>query len=193
MGENFLFLVRHGRTVMNSQNRWQGRTDSPLTDEGIVQIKKVSEKLISSGARGIYSSGIQRAITSARIISAITGIPVKGECDGLNERNLGKLEKLTSDEIRAIYGIEFTTITSTEIEKIEGVEKWADFVNRIFTTLNKIRSREDGNLILVTHGGVLRAVYNTITGENIGRVLFDNGHYLKISRNGDAWKIDNIF
>ncbi len=193
MSENFLFLVRHGRTIMNSQNRWQGRTDSPLTDEGIAQIRKVAEKFVNSDAMGIYSSGIQRAITSARIISTITGIPVKGECDGLNERNLGKLETLTSDEIRAMYGIEFTTITSTEIEKVEGVEKWDEFVCRIFRTLDTIRSRESGNLILVTHGGVLRAVYNTITGEKISRVLFDNGHYLKISKKGGGWEIDNIF
>jgi len=193
MSENFLFLVRHGKTIMNSQNKWQGFTDSPLTEEGINQIKKTAERLKNEGIKGIYSSRIQRAKTSASIISSITAIPVMGECDGLNERNLGKIETLTSKEVRSIYKIDFTTITSREIEKIEGVEKWDDFVKRIFRTLDAIRSMEDGNIMIVTHGGVLRAVYNTITGENVGRVLFDNGHYLKISKDGETWNIDGVF
>ncbi|MGC8609287.1 MAG: histidine phosphatase family protein, partial [Thermoplasmata archaeon] len=96
MSENFLFLVRHGKTIMNSQNKWQGFTDSPLTEEGINQIKKTAERLKNEGIKGIYSSRIQRAKTSASIISSITAIPVMGECDGLNERNLGKIETLTS-------------------------------------------------------------------------------------------------
>ncbi|WP_405081181.1 phosphoglycerate mutase family protein [Paenibacillus chitinolyticus] len=43
--EQTIYLIRHGETVLNSQGRYQGELDSPLTSEGIKQVKQVSKLL----------------------------------------------------------------------------------------------------------------------------------------------------
>lgn len=35
-----LYLVRHGETLFNIQNKIQGWCDSPLTENGVAQAKK---------------------------------------------------------------------------------------------------------------------------------------------------------
>ena len=43
--ETNIFLVRHGETEWNTQNRLQGNKDSPLTLVGMKQANKVKESL----------------------------------------------------------------------------------------------------------------------------------------------------
>ena len=40
-----IFLIRHGQTEFNVQRRLQGRRDSPLTELGIQQARRMGELL----------------------------------------------------------------------------------------------------------------------------------------------------
>ncbi len=40
-----LYFVRHGETEWNTQRRFQGRKNSPLTARGEEQAKKIAEQL----------------------------------------------------------------------------------------------------------------------------------------------------
>src|SRR5664279_1147846 len=92
-----LYIVRHGQTVDNLENRIQGHTDSPLTKLGVRQAEAVADRLASENFSAIYSSDLGRAIHTAEIIAAKHDLPVQ-PTPLLRELNLGVAQGLTGDE-----------------------------------------------------------------------------------------------
>ena len=63
-----LYLVRHGRTILNEQRRAQGSSDSPLTAEGVVGAKACRDYLAEVGLTKAYSSPQGRAVETSQIL-----------------------------------------------------------------------------------------------------------------------------
>lgn len=183
-----VYLVRHAKTIMNYTNRWQGRSDSDILPGAIEKLLSSIKSIENEGINKIYSSCIGRAIKSAAAAANVLGLnSIFLDCR-FNERDLGLLEGKTVDEIRTKFGIEFLYITSRDIEKLPYVESWPDFVSRVFSGLESL---PDGRTLLITHGGVLRAVYNTLSHSDERRVIFDNGDILVLNKT-DSWDIERI-
>ena len=70
MGANStkIYLVRHGETLWNSQQRWQGSKNSPLTELGIQQATLTRDLLAASPIDLAYVSPLQRATQTLDII-----------------------------------------------------------------------------------------------------------------------------
>ena len=65
-----IYLLRHGETAWNADgNRYCGRTDLPLTEQGIRQAETVQQKLKHLTFDGIYASPLIRARRTAEIVS----------------------------------------------------------------------------------------------------------------------------
>ena len=64
-----IYLVRHGETVYNIQRIIQGWCDSPLTEEGIKQARKLKEYLKDYEFKAIFTSSLNRAADTARILN----------------------------------------------------------------------------------------------------------------------------
>src|SRR5437879_13343918 len=60
-----ILLVRHGETVFNVEGRWQGQSDSPLTERGLAQARELARALAEVSIAAIYSSDLGRAIDTA--------------------------------------------------------------------------------------------------------------------------------
>jgi broad specificity phosphatase PhoE len=65
-----VLLVRHGETVSNVEGRWQGQTDSPLTERGLAQARELARALADEPLAAIYSSDLGRAFDTARAVAA---------------------------------------------------------------------------------------------------------------------------
>ena len=63
-----IYIVRHGQTEWNSLMRLQGRSDNPLSDDGIAQAKNASYRLKDIPFSAVYSSPLKRAIQTAEIL-----------------------------------------------------------------------------------------------------------------------------
>lgn len=63
-----IYLVRHGETYLNYYRRMQGWADAPLTDRGIIDIRRSGRGLKDVKFDAVYSSDLQRAITTTEII-----------------------------------------------------------------------------------------------------------------------------
>lgn len=186
-------LARHGETFLNLEHRWQGMGDSLLTEEGVKQAELLGREMKSYHVSRIITSQLQRARQTGNIVAGINGIRSIRSTEFLNERNLGILEGLTSDEIREKFGVDFRVITSTDIDEFERVEPWKSFVGRIFSYLEELHDRNyEGTTLLLAHGGVMRAVYNTLTNSNEQKVVFFNCSYMMLHRENRNFTIDSI-
>jgi len=63
-----LYLIRHGETDWNKENRLQGNIDIPLNEEGLKMAHKAAERLSDIHFDKIFSSPLDRAYTTAKII-----------------------------------------------------------------------------------------------------------------------------
>lgn len=99
-----IYYVHHGETEWNRAHRYQGRRDSPLTDEGQHQAERAARLLArqTTGANGLalVSSPLRRALATARIIASMLALPIATD-ERLAEVSLGDWEGLTYDEIAA--------------------------------------------------------------------------------------------
>lgn len=85
-----LYLMRHGQTLFNTQQRVQGWCDSPLTELGQDQARAAGRWFAGQGIRfdEAYSSTQERATDTAKLV---TDLPVT-QLKGLKEMNFGVFE-----------------------------------------------------------------------------------------------------
>jgi probable phosphoglycerate mutase len=97
-----LILVRHGATTWSRSGQHTGRTDLPLTPEGLEEARDAAPMLATvldrfGGAHRAVSSPLQRALATAEVM--LPGEPVEVD-DDLAELDYGDYEGRTKEEIR---------------------------------------------------------------------------------------------
>jgi alpha-ribazole phosphatase len=93
-----LILVRHGQTIWNAQNRYQGQTDVPLSAVGAAQAEAVAGRLAGETIHAIYSSDLQRARDTASPIATRHRLSVDID-SRFREMSFGEWEGMTFAEI----------------------------------------------------------------------------------------------
>ncbi len=171
-------FIRHGQTSYNVLGKIQGSSDIKLTQEGIKQAYdcKINKDIEYDIA---YSSSLIRAKETLGIIcNNLNKNPSIIINDLIIERGYGKFEGLTEDDISNKYPDIFKNWTEDENTYIEGAETIEDVIDRIKKFLNLIVLNEFKNVLVVTHSGVLFALYKLITGTKLGdrptNVVFPN-------------------
>ena len=89
-----VLAIRHGETVLNLEKRYQGHSDSPLTETGRNQVSSLGRRMAKMEFDTLISSDLGRAQETASIIAGYTGHAVETD-SRLRERNYGVLEGLT--------------------------------------------------------------------------------------------------
>lgn len=101
-----LFLVRHGESVWNAEQRIQGQADPPLSVLGTRQAYALAEALSGRPLAAVYCSPLVRARDTAAYIGAPHDLSPRVE-DGLREVNLGAWQGYApsdlSTEMRKLY------------------------------------------------------------------------------------------
>jgi len=172
-----LFLVRHGETELNKAHIIQGQIDSPLTDLGIKQAHEAGEKAKELNIDILISSDLGRAKHTAEIISKASGIQLMRADPVLRERDFGKIEGMSTTELRKTYP---QFVTDKDILILEHdfptAEQINDFYNRIINGIKALMDEFDGKkVLLVGHKGVLNMVYayaNDVPLDKI-RIIYD--------------------
>jgi broad specificity phosphatase PhoE len=96
-----LIIVRHGHTALNDGDRFRGRTDTPLDDQGLreaeITAKEISRRWKLSA---VYTSSVSRAHVTGEIIGKPFGLSAIDE-PGILDMDYGEWTGLTFDEARA--------------------------------------------------------------------------------------------
>jgi broad specificity phosphatase PhoE len=170
-----ILLVRHGETDWNAQRRVQGHSDTPLNATGRAQAEALAEELGGESIEAVYSSDLLRAHETARIVAGRRGLEVTAIRD-LRERHFGTWEGLTDDEILARFP-EATSGSWGDGERKE------EMIRRVFGALQRIaEAHPGGRVLVVSHGGPLRAVLAHCGVDGVGRI--DNCHVVRIEVDG---------
>lgn len=199
-----LIFIRHGETEWNTQARWQGYQDSPLTETGKHQVKALGKRMGKVKFDRLYSSDLGRAYNTARPIAEATGHTIVTETF-LREKNLGIFEGLTRRELSErypeVYG-EFQKFAEDFV--VPKGESIGQFFDRCATGFETLAQRHPGEIIVVVaHGGVLANLFRFIfdlpfetrvhfevKNTSINTVSFEDNHW-QLHSWGDIAHLEN--
>jgi broad specificity phosphatase PhoE len=150
-----MFLVRHAESTWNRQKKIQGQKDPHLSPYGKKEARSLAKRFKGLSFDAVYSSPLRRACETAEsIVGKKVDLAVE---EGLKEISLGNWEGKTLAQIRKKYGEAFDrwAVRPTRINIPRG-EDFKKFVSRVKRTLRAIeRKHEEGNVLVVCHGGVI--------------------------------------
>jgi len=190
-----IYLVRHGQTQWNAERRIQGLTDIPLDDHGRQQAKKVGQDFSDLCIGAIYASYLRRAQETAEIIAEFHGCGIFIE-PLLHEGKYGKLEGMTVADFHEKYAqaIQVRHILSLE-ERIHhkyepDAESIHEIVTRVTSVLHRLAKEHIGeNVIVVTHGFVMRSLLTVLGGFDEREIMVGNGGVLHLKGDGVTLRI----
>jgi probable phosphoglycerate mutase len=158
-----ILLARHGETDWNRERRWQGHADPPLNELGRRQAETLAEQLADDGVAAVYSSDLRRAGETARIVARSLGLGVAERAD-LREIDVGSWSGLTMDEVRDRFPDGFARLQSGNVGH-DG-ETREELATRVVSAVESIAHDHPGQTVLVvTHGGVIRALRRHADGD----------------------------
>lgn len=164
-----LYLLRHGQSLWNLEDRFTGWADVPLTEAGEHEMWLAGEKLRGVSLDLAYTSALVRTQESAKIVLNVLGQnPPLVAAPELNERHYGRLQGLNKAETAAKYGAEQVRQWRRSYSVAPpGGESLQDAAARIVpffqgTILPQVTS---GLSVLVcAHGNTIRAIQMTLDG-----------------------------
>jgi probable phosphoglycerate mutase len=189
-----IYLIRHGQNKDNIAGILNGRRDEPLTEKGIAQAYEAADEIKKTGISfdSIYSSPLQRAFTTAQIISETISSPTPKKEELLIERDFGVMTGKNASDIEKLCA---PNIIKGELITYflnpDGAETFPDLMTRGKLLLDKIyTNHQQGNILLVTHGDIGKMIYAQYYDLDWERVLtqfhFGNCDLLLLSENSPA-------
>ena len=171
-----IYFIRHGETEYNKQRRYQGQLDIPLNETGIAQAEKSRDNLAKFKFDEIYSSPLLRARKTAEIINEeqhaklVFDDRLKEIFGGISQGQC--LDDWTEERVKQLH----------ENPKSFGAESYEELCARVESFFKEIEN-SDKNILIVSHGGVYRAIYrylNNLEGFNFELKGLKNTEAIKL-------------
>jgi probable phosphoglycerate mutase len=151
-----IILVRHGQSEHHVRGLTGGWTDTPLTDLGREQARRVASRLKSELAGmpvRLYSSDLKRAAQTAGTISEALNLAVQYD-ERLREHNNGECANLTWEEASRRYPDVLGRPLPLDEPAYPGAETARALFERAGGFLHSLYAGV-GTPILVSHGGTI--------------------------------------
>jgi len=157
-----ILLARHGQSDWNATRRWQGHADRPLTEKGREQARALAERLRHVELDAVYSSDLRRAAdTAAAVSNEVIELPA------LREVDVGSWSGLTRAEAEE----RFPDGVARWREGFPGWddgESYEELTRRVLAAVLEIaRRHEGGRVLVVSHGGPIRALHAAALGLDV--------------------------
>jgi 2,3-bisphosphoglycerate-dependent phosphoglycerate mutase len=154
-------FLRHGESVGNQENRFQGQADFPLTEKGRAQARSAAGQWLSEKVTfdQCFTSPLLRAKETAEIVSSALDVPLAEEPLWMEMDN-GRLAGLRDDEIdwdEPKFITPYTRFGETGESRLE-------VYLRAGRAIQSILDRAPGRYLVVSHGGILNmAMYSVMS------------------------------
>jgi broad specificity phosphatase PhoE len=151
-----LLLIRHGQTEWSEAGQHTGRTDIPLTDDGVATAKALAPAIARRHIVAALSSPASRALRTAELIG-LTQVQIDPD---LWEWDYGGYEGRTTDDIRSDlpgwYLWRDGIVAGDAAHPGEAVEQVALRANAVIARVRPLCAL--GDVALVSHGHFLRVL-----------------------------------
>ncbi len=161
------FLVRHGETLWNSQTRYQGWKDSPLTvtgrNQGLVHGRLLAQHNISA----LFASPLGRVRETLAQISRSINVEIFFDAR-LKEINIGDWGGHTIDYVRENFPNEWDARRTNPLTfRAPGGESRNDLQIRVAPAIEEILNNGYRNVAIVSHGITTRVILNHLLGLSV--------------------------
>jgi glucosyl-3-phosphoglycerate phosphatase len=161
-----LLLVRHGESEWNKERRLQGQADIALSPHGRSQAMQLRPVIASLAPDSILTSDLQRA----RETAALLGYQDAEPCVPLREIDVGDwtgrpIAEIENADLAAYRGWRAGRFTPPR------GEDWAVFKDRTCAVVRRCLTGDATKILLVAHGGVIRAVLEGLLGLEPARIV----------------------
>lgn len=155
-----LLVIRHGQSLWNVDERWQGRADIALSELGLRQAHAAADALGAFDL--IASSQLDRARNTAEIIAERLGIGPVIIDERIQETDIGPWEGLTRPEIEHRWPGYLANF-----DKPDGFESNDAVIERMSSALVDIGSQcQGGTALIISHSGVIRTLRRAMNVSN---------------------------
>lgn len=185
-------LIRHGETEWNRAGRIQGQSESELSPAGLAQAKALAAHLSHVVADALVSSDLVRTMRTAAPVAQRLGLEVEA-APALRERAFGVFEGMTPDQIALSFPAAYASWKARVPDfVIPCGESLVDLRLRVKAALEAIARRGHKQVIVITHGGVLDAVYRIAAGiDDVAprAWVLANASVNRIEIDGGTWRM----
>ena len=157
-----LILIRHGESECNATRCFASSPDAVLTERGRVQALDAAVRIGAEFRPSlVVASPYRRAHETARIIAELLSLSVEVESE-IREQQLGLLVGKPYESVRQFP--DFDPLRSWLFRPPDG-ESQDDVRRRSGPALDRLMLRfSDSDVVVVSHGGVMRALWAHVTG-----------------------------
>lgn len=193
MGKRIV-IIRHAKSKGNEEYRFQGNSDTPLSDLGLKQAGLLRERVQSLGIEAVYCSPLMRARQTAEIAFSCLKIT---ENQDLVERGFGAFDGILLDDAKKLHA-DADDLYHGRIEHIEltGLESIRDLQERSFRAFQKILDNENAERIaIVSHGMWIRGLLSRLSSVPFSemmknRVTTTAISFVNASCSGNGWEFE---
>ncbi|WBM69606.1 adenosylcobalamin/alpha-ribazole phosphatase [Buttiauxella sp. WJP83] len=158
-----LWLVRHGQSQANVDGLYSGISETPLTEQGIVQAQAVGNFLNHVEFEKVLCSELGRAQHTMQLILQQRRIPVITE-PRLNEMNFGDWEMCHHRDLQRVDAKNYAAWCEDWQNVVpnngEGFQRFSERVREFAASISSLHQEE--NLLIVSHQGVLSLLIATL-------------------------------
>jgi len=167
-----LLLMRHAQVAAGLQGRLVGSSDVPLDATGQAQARAAAAGIARLAPQACVCSPMQRCRQTAAL--AAPALPPSLDAD-LREIDFGQWEKRTFAEVAAAQpDVVDRWAAFDPTFAFPGGESVGDFLGRIRAAAGRLTRLDAGTVLVVAHGGTIRALVCHYLGLEPRRyVLFD--------------------
>ena len=183
-----LWLIRHGKTEGNKEKRYIGRTDQPLSEEGIAGIKENLGRYPS--VEKVYASPMKRTRQTAELIYPGQAPEL---VDGLREMDMGVFEGKNHAELKNRPSYILWVATRGKIS-IPGGESMKDFGKRTMDAFTQVLGDMQAEGIkrsaVVAHGGTIMSIVSQLADDDYYKYMVNNGAGFRLTLDDDGKLLD---
>jgi broad specificity phosphatase PhoE len=156
-----LYIVRHGETAANTEMRYLGMRDDPLTENGRRQAIMAANALAQLPFSAIITSPLRRAADTAAEIQKATGAMLRMD-RRLLEISFGTWEGLSRNEVLQLGGKDVEMLSRWENDAScapPGGESLQEVQRRIILLIKDLEAEFPGtSVMLVSHVSPIKAL-----------------------------------
>ena len=163
-----ILLARHGETVFNVEGRWQGQSDSRLTERGLAQARELARALADEPIAAVYSSDLGRAVDTAAELAKLHHLAVTTD-ERLREIDTGAWTGKGRAEITAEFpgGLEAWATQPTSMRLPHGETLFEAQERALAFFAQRMPAHAAQTVVVISHGAIGQTILVNAMGGTV--------------------------